>query len=242
MWGICKKELSLILNMSGIVVIFSFLLLNGLFLWFFEGTYNILEGRMASLNGFFTLAPWLLLIVLPVVTMRSFAEERQTGMMELLLTRPLSECTIVMGKFFACLNLTLLCLLPTVVYVYTVYMLALPKGNVDWGMIIGGYIGLLLIGMSFTAVGLTASLFSKNQATAFLTACFSNFFLFYGLEALASYALLGRLDYRIQHLGLYTHYINFAKGVIDTRALFYFLLVTAGALFVAETKLKTMRW
>lgn len=239
---IYKKELNLILGTSvGLIVVFLFLLLNALFLWFFDGDYNILEGGMASLNGFFALAPWLLLFILPAVTMRSFAEERQTGTLELLLTRPLSEWAIVAGKFFACFTLALLCLLPTMVYLYTVRTLALPEGNIDWGMIVGGYIGLILISMPFTAVGLTTSLFSKNQVTVFLTACFLNFLLFYGLEGLASYVLSGSFDYRLQRLGLYTHYISFLKGVIDTRALVYFFLVTVGTLCVAEGKLKNMR-
>ena len=142
MYALFKKEISNFLNsLIGIMVIVVFLLITGLFLWVFQSDFNIMSFGYANLDSLFILAPWVFLFLVPAVTMRSFAEERRTGTMEMLFTKPLSDWQIVWGKYLAGVALVLLALIPTLVYFFSVYRLSLPVGNVDAGGIWGSYIG-----------------------------------------------------------------------------------------------------
>jgi len=158
MLAILKKEINTFFSSPiGYVVIALFLLLNGLFLWVFKGDFNILDYGFADLSSFFLIAPWILLFLIPSVTMRSFSDEKKQGTMELLLTKPLSNLEIVLGKYFGAVILIIIALLPTLLYVYTVYQLGSPIGNLDVGSTMSSYFGLLFLVASYTAIGVFAS-------------------------------------------------------------------------------------
>ena len=152
----------------GYLVIALFLLFNGLFLWVFNGDYNLLNSGFADMTPFFTLAPWVLLFLIPAVTMRSFSDEKKQGTLELLLTRPISIWDIVLGKFFGAICLIVLAILPTLLYVYVLYMLGYPVGNIDLGSTLGSYFGLLFLVAAYTAIGICTSTLTENQIVAFI--------------------------------------------------------------------------
>ena len=152
------------------------MLINGLFLWIFKDDFNILNAGFADLNPFFFLSPWLFLFLIPAITMKSFADELNSGTIELLKTKPVSDWQIIMGKFWASLLLVVVALIPTLTYVYTIYQLGKPTGNIDFGSTIGSYMGLLFLAATYTAVGLFTSTLSKNQIVAFIVAVFITFF------------------------------------------------------------------
>ena len=168
MFAILKKEFnSFFASPMAYVVIGVFLLLNGLFLWVFKNDFNILNAGFADLNAFFFLAPWIFLFLIPAITMKSFADEYNSGTIELLKTKPISSWMIVLGKFLAALLLVLSALVPTLTYVLTIFKLGNPIGNFDIGSIIGSYIGLFFLASTYTAIGLFTSTLSKNQIIAF---------------------------------------------------------------------------
>jgi ABC-2 type transport system permease protein len=236
MIAILKKEINTFFaSPIGYLVIGVFLVLNGLFLWVFKGEFNILDNGLASLSAFFLLAPWILIFLVPAVTMRSFSDEKKQGTLELLVTKPISHFQIVLGKFFGAFLLILLALIPTLLYVYTVSQLGNPEGNLDMGSTIGSYFGLLFLVAAYTSVGVFTSTFSDNQIVAFITAVFICFFLFFGFEGLSNYSLFGDLLY-LENLGMSAHYNSMSRGVIDTRDLIYFLSITVA--FLVFTKLR----
>ncbi|MFB9842703.1 gliding motility-associated ABC transporter substrate-binding protein GldG [Mucilaginibacter ginsenosidivorans] len=239
MYSILKKEItSYLSSLVAYVTIGVFLLVLGLFLWVFPES-SILEYGYAGLDSLFSTAPYLFMFLIPAITMRSLAEERKEGTFELLLTRPLTDGQIVLGKFFACVLLVLFALLPTLVYYYTVYHLGNPQGNIDSGAVIGSYIGLFLLGSSFAAIGLFASSISKNQIIAFTIAVFLCFFFYTGFDSLST--LLSLQNLGLESLGITNHYDSVSRGVLDTRDLAYFLCLSA--LFIGFTLMviKTQR-
>jgi ABC-2 type transport system permease protein len=238
-YSILKKEItSYLSSLVAYVTIGVFLLVLGLFLWVFPES-SILEYGYAGLDSLFNTAPYLFMFLIPAITMRSLAEERKEGTFELLLTRPLTDGQIVLGKFFACVLLVLFALLPTLVYYYTVYHLGNPQGNIDTGAVIGSYIGLFLLGSSFAAIGLFASSISKNQIIAFTIAVFLCFFFYTGFDSLST--LLSLQNLGLESLGITSHYDSVSRGVLDTRDLAYFVCLSA--LFIAFTLMviKTQR-
>lgn len=237
MFAILKKEFnSFFASPVAYLVIGVFLLLNGLFLFIFNDDFNILNAGFADVNSFFYLAPWVFLFLIPAITMKSFADEFNTGTIELLKTKPISNWQIVLGKFWASLLLVCIAIIPTFTYVYTVYELANPIGNIDFGSTIGSYIGLLFLASTYTAVGLFTSTLSKNQIVAFILGVFITFFLFYGFDAIA--ASFGSDSFTIQQLGINEHFKSISRGVIDTRDIMYFLSVTFFFLFITKTRLE----
>ena len=235
MFAIFKKELwSYFGNWSAWIIIGAFSLISALFLFFFENDFNILEIGTASLQSFFTLSPWLFLFIIPALAMKSFAEEQQNGTLQWLFSQPLSISEIVSGKFFAVFLVGILCLLPSLVYLYSVYVLGVPAGNLDLGATLGSYFGIILLIAAFSAVGILASSLSSNQIMAYLLGVFLNFILYFGIEQLANFKLLGGADYLLQNLGFYHHFIAFTRGLIDTQDVFYFLLVIGLSLFLAK--------
>lgn len=225
MFPILKKEITTYLSsLVAYVTIGVFLLVLGLFLWVFPDT-SILGYGYAGLESLFSTAPYLFMFLVPAVTMRSLAEERREGTFELLLTRPLSHLQIVLGKYFAGVVIVLFALVPTLVYYYSVYTLGAPQGNIDSGAVIGSYIGLFLLGSSFTAIGLFASSVSKNQVIAFTIAVFLCFFFYSGFDSLSG--LLSLQSLGIQSLGITEHYNSVSRGVLDTRDLVYFIVLDA---------------
>lgn len=238
MLAILKKEInSFFASPIGYLVIAVFLLLNGLFLWLFKGEFNILDNGFADLSTFFLLSPWILIFLVPAVTMRSFSDEKKQGTLELLLTKPISTLQIVLGKYFGALLLIIFALLPTLLYVFTISKLGNPEGNLDLGSIIGSYIGLLLLAASYTAIGVFASTLSDNQIVAFIIAVFICFFFYFGFEGLANYNLFGDTFY-IENLGMEAHYTSISRGVLDTRDLIYFLSITAFFIVLTQLNIK----
>jgi len=234
--AILKKELNSFFGSPiAYLVIGVFLLLNGLFLWVIKGDYNILNAGFADLNAFFFLAPWLFLFLIPAITMKSFADEFNTGTIEILKTKPISDWQIVLGKFLACSLLVIIALLPTLTYVFSIFSLGNPKGNIDVGSTVGSYFGLLFLAATYTSVGLFASTLSKNQIVAFIIAICISFFLFYGFDALANLSNNG--NYTIQQLGFNEHFKSISRGVIDTRDIIYFISVSFLFLFLTKKQL-----
>ena len=234
---ILKKEFnSFFASPIAYLVMGIFLLINGLFLWVFQDDFNILNAGFADVSPFFFLAPWVFLFLIPAITMKSFADEFSNGTIEILKTRPISLWQIVLGKFCASLLLVIVALLPTLSYVFTIYQLGNPVGNIDFGSTIGSYIGLLLLACSYTAIGLFTSTLSNNQIVAFLLGVFITFLLFYGFDAISnSYA---NQQLSIQKIGINEHYKSISRGVIDTRDLLYFGSVTLFFLFITKNRLE----
>lgn len=234
MFSIFKKELWAYFGTLGAYIVSAaFLLICSLFLWFFDNDFNVFNVGLATLNNFFILAPWVLMFLLPALTMKSIAEEEQNGTLVWLFSQPLSVSSIVLGKYWAILILVLFSLLPTFTFVYTINNLSLPKGNIDSGIIVSGYIGLLFLSMTFASIGIFCSSLVKNQVLAFVTSVFFCFICFYGFENLASYNLLGNLDYTLQKIGFFQHYTSFTKGIVDTRDIGYFIFVIVGFLLLS---------
>jgi len=223
----------------GYLVIAIFLILNGLFLWIFEGDYNILNSGFADLSPFFTISPWILIFLIPAVTMRSFSDEMKQGTLELLLTKPLSIWQIVNGKFFGAMLLIVIAIIPTFIYVYVISSLGMPEGNIDMGSTIGSYFGLLFLISGYSAIGIFTSTLSDNQIVAFLLAVFLCFFFYFGFDGIANY--LPSIESFISSLGMNSHFKSMSRGVIDTRDLLYFISITIFFLSLTVFKLKSLK-
>lgn len=235
--AILKKEFnSFFASPIAYLVMGVFLLTNGLFLFIFNDDFNILNAGFADVTPFFYLAPWIFLFLIPAITMKSFADEFSTGTIELLKTKPVSDWQIVLGKYTASLLLVIIAIIPTFIYVYTVYKLGNPIGNIDFGSSIGSYIGLLFLASTYTSIGLFTSTLSKNQIVAFILGVFITFFLFFGFDAIAT--SFGNSSLTIKNLGINEHFKSISRGVIDTRDLIYFLSVTIFFLFITKTRLE----
>jgi ABC-2 type transport system permease protein len=224
------------------MAIIVFLLVLGLFVWVFPDT-NVLDFGYATLDSFFDMAPYILIFLIPAITMRSFAEEINSGTIELLATRPVTDLQIILGKYFAALLLVVIAIVPTIVYLITVYFLASPVGNIDLGGMIGSYFGLLFLGAVFVAIGIFCSSITANQIVAFIAGVFLCFFLYVAFDYVAQFGVfIGKNDYLVENLGLSAHYNAMGKGVVDSRDVVYFLSVIA--LFIAFTKtaLSSRKW
>lgn len=223
MYAVFKRELFSLLNsLMAYITIGVFLLASGLLLWFFPDT-SILDYGYAELTGFFSLAPFLFMFLIPAITMRSFAEERREGTYILLATRPLTDWQIILAKYLSCFVLVFFALIPTLIYYYSIYQLGLPKGNIDTGAVMGSYIGLLLLGSAFTAVGIFASSITKNQVIAFAIAVFICFIVYSGFDAMSQIYALQYFESLLIGLSVNEHYQSISRGVIDTRDLVYFI-------------------
>jgi ABC-2 type transport system permease protein len=222
-------------SLIGYIVIGVFLVLMGLLLWVFPD-YSILDNNYANLDTLFGIAPMIFMFLMPAVTMRTFAEEKQSGTIELLVTRPVTDWQIVGGKFLACFALAAFSLIPTVIYYISVYRLGAPAGNLDSGGIMGSYIGLLFLAASFAAIGVFASSLTNNQIVAFVLATFLCFFVYLAFDFLSRLPIFfGKTDDIVQAIGIEYHYNSMSRGVVDTRDVIYFLSVIA--LFLAATVL-----
>jgi ABC-2 type transport system permease protein len=223
----------------GYLVIALFLILNGLFLWVFEGEYNILNTGFADMTPFFTLSPWILIFLIPAVTMRSFSDEKKQGTLELLLTKPLSIWQIVNGKFLGALLLIIMAIIPTFIYVVVISKLGMPEGNIDMGSTIGSYFGLVFLIAAYSAIGIFTSTLSDNQIVAFIISVFVCFFFYFGFEGLAS--MTPTFSTIISTLGMQDHFKSMGRGVIDTRDILYFVSLTVLFLSLTVYKLKSLK-
>ncbi|PCJ83519.1 MAG: gliding motility-associated ABC transporter permease subunit GldF [Flavobacteriales bacterium] len=238
-----QKEISSFLSsLIGYLVIGVFLTTIGLFMWVFPGDSNVLDAGYANIDTLFITAPWVFMFLVPAVTMRSFSEEKRTGTIELLLTRPLSDWQIIFAKYFAGFLLVLFSLLPTLVYYVSVHALGSPAGNIDTGGMWGSYIGLLFLAAGFVGIGIFASSFTENQIIAFILAVFLCFFCYVGFESISSLELFGGIDALILKLGINEHYISMSRGVIDTRDVIYFLSLTGVFLLFTKTVMESRKW
>ena len=222
MWPVCKKELrQFFSSLTGYIAIIVFLLVNGLVLFVFED--NILDFGYATLDRFFQLAPWILLLLIPAISMRSFAEEFKTGTYEILQTRPLSRWQVVGGKYLGSLIVVFIALLPTVIYIFTIQQLSSNQG-LDIGATIGSYIGLFFLAAVFTAISVCSSSFTNNAVVAFIISLIGCALLYYGFSAISKLpALANGPDYYVEMLGIDFHYRSISRGLIDTRDIVYFL-------------------
>lgn len=235
MFSLLKKEItSFFGSLTGYIVVFVFLLATGLFLWVFPGNYNIPEGGYASLDGLFSLAPWMYLFLVPAITMRLFAEEKRLGTMEVLLTRPLSVFRIVLAKYLAGLLLVTICLIPTFIYFYSVYALGNPVGSIDTGGTWGAYIGLFFLAAIYVAIGLLASASTDNQIFSFILALGLSFLAYLGFDLVGSMELPSAVQQMIISAGINEHYNSISRGVVDSRDLVYFLGVVFLLLFLTS--------
>ncbi len=223
----------------GYLVIAVFLLLNGLFLWVFEGDYNILNSGFADLSPFFTIAPWILIFLIPAVTMRSFSDEKKQGTIELLMTKPLSVWQIVNGKFLGAFLLIVIAIIPTFIYVYAISTLGMTEGNIDMGSTMGSYFGLLFLIAGYTAVGVFTSTLSENQIVAFILSVFLCFVLYFGFDGIATFAK--SMEDIIASLGMNYHFKSMSRGVIDSRDVIYFVSITILFLSMTVYKLKSLK-
>ncbi|WP_124643073.1 MULTISPECIES: ABC transporter permease [Amniculibacterium] len=231
MLALFKKELwSYFGNWSAWVIIGAFSLITTLFLFFFENNYNIFDIGMASMQSYFSLVPWILMFIIPALSMKTIAEEQQNGTLYWLFSQPLKIKDIILGKFFSVWFIGVLCLIPSLVYFYTIFVLGVPRGNMDTGATLGSYFGLMLLIGAMTSIGMLASSLSSNQIMAYLLGVFMCFILYFGIEQLASYKLLGGADFILQNLGFYQHFLAFSRGLVDSRDVFYFILVMVVAL------------
>ena len=242
MLSILKKEIrSFLSSLIAYVVIVVFLLIIGLFTWVFADG-NVLAQGYANLDVLFFMAPWVFIFLISAITMRSFSEEIKQGTFEVLSTKPITDLQIVLGKYLAAVCLVVFAILPTMLYFYSVYQLGLPKGNIDVGATWGSYIGLLLLGASYAAIGVFSSAVTPNQIVAFVLGMFLCFFFYVGFQQISNLALFGGLDSLVQSLGIQFHYDSISRGVIDTRDLIYFGSLISVFLGLTLIVLDSRKW
>lgn len=239
---VLTKEFSSFLNsLIAYVVIGVFLTGMGLLMWVFPET-SVLEYGYADMDTLFSVGPYVFIFLIPAITMRSFAEEKKSGTMELLLTKPLTDWDIILGKFFACFLLVIVALMPTLIYYFTISLLGNPAGNIDTPGVIGSYIGLALLGGVFCSVGMVATSITSNQIVAFILAAFLCFILFTGFESIATLNLWSANALMVKQLGLLYHYDALSKGLIDSRDVIYFVSAGAFMLMISKTVLSSRAW
>jgi ABC-2 type transport system permease protein len=223
MWSISKKEFrQFFSSLTGYIAVIVFLLSIGLFLLVFPDT-NVFDFGYASLEKFFDLAPWILLLLIPAITMRSFSDEFRTGTFEVLQTRPVRGWQLVLGKYFGSFWVLIISLIPTLIYVVTINALS-AQGGLDTGATIGSYIGLMLLAASFTAIGIWCSSFTQNAVVAFIVAGFVCFLMYSGFDAISRIpALAAGADFYVEMIGIDFHYRSISRGVLDSRDIIYFL-------------------
>ena len=238
MFSISKKELGQFFgSLTGYVSILLFILLSGIFL-FILAESSILNNGYANLDKFFELAPWLLLFIIPAIAMRSLPDEYRNGTFEILRTIPTTAWQIALGKYIALLVVSLLILLPTITYIFTIKTLS-ATGSIDGGGILGSYIGLFLLAAVYAAVSLCAGSFTQNAVVAFLLSAFFCLILFFGFTAISALPFFkGTADYYIEMLGIDFHYRSISRGVLDTRDLIYFLSIIFLSLSITVSNIK----
>jgi ABC-2 type transport system permease protein len=242
MLHVLAKEFNTFLNsLIAYVVIGVFLTAMGLLMWVFPDT-SVLNYGYADMDTLFSLGPYIFIFLIPAITMRSFAEESKAGTMELLLTKPLTDWNIILGKYLACFFLVLVALLPTLAWYFSISALGNPPGNIDTPGVIGSYIGLALLGGVFCAIGILASSLTPNQIVAFILSAFLCFLFFTGFESASALNLWSGSALAIKQLGILYHYESISKGLIDSRDIVYFLCVIALMLLLTRINVGSRSW
>ncbi len=243
MWALTLKEIrSFFGSITGYVVIGVYLLINSCILWLLPGSFNVLDGGYAALDNLFIISPWVFMFLIPAITMRVFADEKKAGTMELLLTRPITDLQIVLAKYLAGLVLVVFSVLPTLIYYFSVYQLGNPPGNIDSGGTFGSYIGLVLLGGSYVALGVFSSALTENQIVAFLLAMFLCFFFYFGFDQIAELMPVSALNLFVLGLGINEHYNSLSRGVIDSRDLLYFFSLIVIFALATRLALQSRKW
>jgi ABC-2 type transport system permease protein len=243
MFQLLRKEISSFFSsLIGYIVIGVFLLITSLFLWVFPGEFNILENGYASLDPLFILAPWVFLFLIPAITMRMFADEKKSGTIEILFTKPFTDLQIILAKYLSGLLIGLFSLLPTLIFFLSIYLLGAQDSNIDVGGTWGSYIGLFFLVAIYVAIGIFASSLTEIQIISFLIAVFGSFFLYIGFDFVSSWQFLSPVSEFILYLGINEHYKSISRGVIDLRDIVYFVSVIALFLYATKVALGSRKW
>ena len=243
MKSLLLKEINVFFSgVIGYLVIIVFLALNGIFLWLFPGQFNLLNSGYANIDGLFLISPWMLMLLIPAITMRMFADEKKSGTIELLMTRPFTDFQIVFAKYLSAVALVIFALIPTLIYFYTMHLLGNPIGNIDTGGTFGSYIGLIFLGASYAAIGLFTSSLTDNQVISFILSLLLCFFFYFGFDHLAGLDFFGNADLIILNLGMNEHYSSMSRGVVNARDAVYFLSIISIFLLATRTILKSRKW
>ena len=243
MYSLYRKEIKTYLSsFIGYIFIGVFLIIAGLFIWVFPNINNVLYSNMASLQGLFNTSQFLFLFLVPAITMRTFAEEKRSGTLELILTKPLTDSQIIVAKFLASLTLLIIALLPTLLYIISVYNLGSPPGNIDMGSTWGSYLGLIFLGATYISIGIFASSITSNQIVAFVLAAPLCFIMYFGFEFIYGFEILGSMGFFIKTLGIDYHYNSISRGVVDSRDIIYFISVIVVFLMAARISLLSRKW
>jgi ABC-2 type transport system permease protein len=239
MLAVFRKEISgFFSSLTGYVVVIVFLLANSLIMWIMPGQWNVLDSGYAGLDTLFVISPWLFLFLVPAVTMRMFAEEKRAGTLELLMSRPLSERSVIYGKFLASVALVFISLLPCIVFIISIWILGDTPGNFDHGGTAGSFIGLFFLAAVYASIGLFASSVTDNQVVGFILAIVLCFFVWTGFDYISSLPVLSGADEFLVRFGINEHYRSISRGVVDSGDVAYFLLVAA--LFNEATRLSLL--
>lgn len=243
MLALLRKEIGAFLgSLIGYIVIIIFLSFMGLFMWVLPGESNVLDAGYSNIDGLFSITPYLYLFLIPAITMRSFAEEKRSGTLELLLTSPITELQLILAKYFAGILLVIYSLIPTLVYYFTVSKYGSTPGNIDTGGMWGSYIGLTMLGAAFVAIGIFTSSITDNQVISFVIAVLLCYICFLGFDSLAEIKALKSLDFLFLNLSINTHYVSMSRGVIDSRDLIYFIGLITIFILLTKTVIESRKW
>ena len=243
MYSLFRKEIkSYLSSLIGYIFIGVFLIIAGLFIWVFPNINNVFFSNMASLQGLFNTSKFLFLFLVPAITMRTFAEEKRNGTLELILTKPLTDSQIIAAKFLASLTLLVIALVPTLLYITSVYNLGSPPGNIDLGSTWGSYLGLIFLGATFISIGIFASSTTSNQIVAFVLAAPLCFIMYFGFEFIYNLEVLGTFGFYLKSFGIDYHYDSISRGVIDTRDILYFASLVLIFLLATRVVLASRKW
>lgn len=229
-------------NLTGYIVIIIFLLANSMVMWLFSGNLNILDAGYATIEPLFIISPWIFLFLVPAITMRTFTEEQQSGTLDLLLSRPLTEMQIVISKYLASVTLLLFSLLPCLIYFLSVFLLGNPQGNIDTGGTWGSLIGLFFLGAVYASIGVLSSSLTDNMIIAFLIALSLCFVFCFGFDELAKIRMFKGISTVIMYIGINEHYKSVSRGVIDLRDIIYFISVITVFVMLTRTRLASKKW
>lgn len=243
MFAIFIKEVSgFFSSLTGYIAAIFFLVVTGLVIWVFPGSMNVLDSGYSTLDTLFAIAPWVFLFLVPAITMRTFAEEKKSGTIELILTRPLSDLKLVLSKYFASVLLVLLILIPSLIFFLSIYLLGSPVGNIDTGGTWGSFIGLFFLAAGYAAIGVFASSLTDNQIVSFILAIIIALFIFSGFDAIASLSIFTEFKYFLVQLGINEHYSSMSRGVIDTRDVVYFVCLASIFIIATRIRIQSRKW
>lgn len=237
-----KKEISNFLNsLTAYIVIIVFLTTIGLLMWVFPDT-NVMQYGFADMVTLFRFGPYVLMFMVPAITMRMFAEEKKSGTLEILFTKPLTDNQIILGKYMAGMILVTLSILPTLLYFVSIYLLGNPVGNIDTAGTAGSYIGLILLGGVFASLGLFASSVTENQVVAFIISIFLCFVLYDGFQQLPGLQSGNPAGQILEKLSIAYYYNDLSRGLINLSSVVYLLSVILFMLILTKLIIGSRKW